>query len=225
MNIKALIVEDDRILNDGIRDILRGIGIDSFQVYTISRAIEIIKSKKIDIVILDINLPDGNGLEFCLHYKKNFDGSVIIISALDMDIDVVRGLELGADDYVTKPFSMLVLRARVQNALKKQYHQETIFIDNLVFDFTNMIYEKDGLKIQLSVTEQKVLKLLVTNRGNVIPIDTFLEKIWDCDKEFVDKHALTVTIKRLREKIEKEPSNPKFIKNIYGIGYMWKDGK
>ena len=142
-----------------------------------------------------------------------------------MDIDVVRGLELGADDYITKPFSMIVLRARIQATLRKYYRQETIKIDDMEFDFSNMVYKKAGTKIQLSMTEQKVLKLLVENRGNIIPVDTFLHKVWDSREEYVDKHALTVTIKRLREKLEDTPGEPRYIKNSYGIGYMWKNEK
>lgn len=222
MKTKALILEDDKMLNDGIKEILRGLGIDVFQSNTVDTAKNIMEIKEIDLVILDINLPDGNGLDFCIYCKKNFRSSIIIISALDMDIDVVRGLELGADDYITKPFSMIVLRARVQAALRKYYRQEVIRMDDMEFDFTNMIYEKAGRKIQLSVTEQKVLKLLLENRGNIISIDTFLNKVWDSREAYVDKHALTVTIKRLREKLEDTPSEPYYIKNIYGIGYMWK---
>ena len=198
MKTHALILEDDRVLNDGIKEILKGIDIDGFQAKTVDNAKKIMETNEIDLIILDINLPDGNGLDFCMYCKKNYKSSIIIISALDMDIDVVRGLELGADDYITKPFSMIVLRARIQAALRK---------------------------IQLSITEQKVLKLLVENRGNIIPVDTFLHKVWDSREEYVDKHALTVTIKRLREKLEDTPGEPRYIKNIYGIGYMWKNEK
>ena len=225
MKTQALILEDDRVLNDGIKEILKGIGIDAFQVRTVEKAKKIMETNEIDLIILDINLPDGNGLDFCMYCKANYKSSIIIISALDMDIDVVRGLELGADDYITKPFSMIVLRARIQAALRKYYRQETIRIDDMEFDFSNMVYEKAGMKIQLSVTEQKVLKLLVENRGNIIPVDTFLSKVWDSRGEYVDKHALTVTIKRLREKLEDTPGEPCYIKNIYGIGYMWKNEK
>lgn len=226
MDIRALIVEDDKVLNEGIKDILKGMGISSYQVFTVEDAMKIIELNRVDIIILDINLPDGNGLEFCVFCKKNYQSSIIIISALDMDIDIVRGLELGADDYVTKPFSMLVLRARVQAALRKQSgNRDVISTGKFLFDFTNMIFEKNGTKLQLSITEQKVLKLLLNNRDNVIPIDRFMNDIWDSNGEFVDKHALTVTIKRLREKLEDKPSEPEYIKNIYGIGYMWKNEK
>lgn len=225
METNALILEDDKVLNNGIKEILKGISVNAKQATTVDEANEIIKNNQIDIVILDINLPDGNGLDFCIYTKNHYNCSIVIISALDMDIDVVRGLELGADDYVTKPFSMIVLRARVQAALRKYYHLETLYIEDLKIDFTNLIYEKAGKKIQLSVTEQKVLKILLDNKGNVIPIDTFLNRVWDCREVYVDKHALTVTIKRLREKLEDEPANPKYIKNVYGIGYMWKNEK
>ena len=225
MKTHALILEDDRVLNDGIKEILKGIDIDGFQAKTVDNAKKIMETNEIDLIILDINLPDGNGLDFCMYCKKNYKSSIIIISALDMDIDVVRGLELGADDYITKPFSMIVLRARIHAALRKYYRQETIKIDDMEFDFSNMVYKKAGTKIQLSITEQKVLKLLVENRGNIIPVDTFLHKVWDSREEYVDKHALTVTIKRLREKLEDTPGEPRYIKNIYGIGYMWKNEK
>lgn len=226
MRKTALILEDDKALNEGINDIITGMEMNSYRAYDIKEAKKILKIHHIDIVILDINLPDGNGLDFLTFCKKNYSCMIIIVSALDMDIDVVRGLELGADDYVTKPFSMLVLRARIQNALrKKSSDKDIIYIDDMSFDFKNMIFEIRGVKTQFSITEQKALRLLLNNRGNVVPLDKFMSNIWDCTENFVDKHALTVTIKRLREKIEVNPSNSQYIKNIYGIGYIWNDEK
>jgi DNA-binding response OmpR family regulator len=147
----------------------------------------------------------------------------MFLSANDMELDVVMGFEVGADDYVTKPFSLMILRARVAALLRRntiQNDTKTI-IDDYSFDFEAMQFIKLNECIELSKTEQKLLKLLIINKGLVLSRSTLIDKIWTDASEYIDENALSVTIKRLRDKLETDASKPKYIKTVYGIGYTW----
>ncbi len=222
-----LIIEDDIILNKGIMLTLRQNDINIKQAFTLEDSRNILKKEKIDLIILDVNLPDGNGFDFCKEIREKSTIPIIFLTACDMELDIVTGLELGADDYITKPFSLMVLRARVMVALRRLKNKNTnnkITIDNLILDFDKMEFTKDNNKINLSKTEQKLLKMLITNKGRVLTREQLIDNVWDNDSEFVEENALTVNIKRLREKIEDNKSKPKYIKTVYGIGYIFSEG-
>ena len=222
-----LIIEDDIILNKGIMLTLRQNDINIKQAFTLEDSRNILKKEKIDLIILDVNLPDGNGFNFCKEIREKSTIPIIFLTACDMELDIVTGLELGADDYITKPFSLMVLRARVMVALRRLKNKNTnnkITIDNLILDFDKMEFTKDNNKINLSKTEQKLLKMLITNKGRVLTREQLIDNVWDNDSEFVEENALTVNIKRLREKIEDNKSKPKYIKTVYGIGYIFSEG-
>jgi len=176
-------------------------------------------------VILDLNLPDGNGLELLKKLRKYSQLPVIILTANDMEVDIVTGLESGADDYITKPFSLMVLRARVNARLRsivtEKQNLSYVVLGPFRFSFEEMEYFRDGKEIILSRTEQKLLRMLVCNRGKAVSKERLLDAVWTDNGEFVDANALPVAVKRLREKIETNPSEPEYIKNVYGIGYMW----
>ena len=138
----------------------------------------------------------------------------------DTEYDEVAGLEAGADDYITKPFSLAVLRARVGNVLRRQTASTVVEIDKFAFDFEQLIFMRDGEPLELSKNEQKVLQLLVRSRGSTVPRERLLDRVWG-DAEYVDENALSVTIRRLRSKLEDTPSAPRYIKTVYGIGYTW----
>lgn len=193
------------------------------QVQNLDLARQSIRSDRFDLIILDINLPDGNGLGFLKDIRNTYDVPVIVLTANDMETDIVTGFELGADDYITKPFSLMVLRARVGVQLRKgnKSYQETVQIDEFSFSFGKMEYFKNGLSVELSKTEQKLLKALVDNRGITISRSDLVDRIWSDDGEYVDENALSVVIKRLRDKLEDKPSSPKYIRTVYGIGYTW----
>lgn len=214
--MKLLIVEDDRMLNNGIKLSLKEEKTKILQAFCISEAREML-NEKIDLIILDVNLPDGSGFEFCQELRKTSNVPVIFLTANDMEIDIVTGLEMGADDYITKPFSLMVLRARVNAILRRNMPSKNIFEQTeFYFNFDEMTFLVDGNSVELSKTEQKLLKLLISNCGNTISRDILIDRIWSDGSEFVDENALSVTIKRLREKLVKAP-----IKTVYGIGYMW----
>ncbi|MNN47816.1 Sensory transduction protein regX3 [compost metagenome] len=151
---------------------------------------------------------------------------VIFLTANDMESDIVFGFELGCDDYITKPFSLMVLRSRVMAVLRRSdpQREDKLILGSMIFDFGRMEFRRQGQQISLSKTEQKLLKVLVSNRGQILTRDQLMEQVWNHEAEFVDENALTVTVKRLRTKIEDDPSAPKFIKTVYGLGYMWTEG-
>lgn len=216
-----LIVEDDRALSDGVCIALKSTDIELKQCYTLEQAQTICYEQKFDLIILDINLPDGNGLDFLKSFKRDYSTPIILLTANDMETDIVLGLEKGADDYITKPFSLAILRARVNARLRNLTLSEQIAIDNFLFDFNKMEFLKNKQPIELSKTEQKLLRVLIKNRGLTISRSDLIDKVWTGDSEYVDENALSVTIKRLRDKLEDISSKPKYIKTVYGIGYMW----
>ncbi|MGI5824348.1 MAG: response regulator transcription factor [Bacillota bacterium] len=220
----VLIVEDDRALGSGIALALKDEATEIYSVMSIEDAEKKLNSCRFDLVILDINLPDGSGLDLMKKIKKQFAVPVILLTAKDMETDIVTGLEMGADDYITKPFSLAILRARVKTQLRRSDTAAAVVfeIDDFVFDFGAMHFSQKGRPFELSKTEQKLLRILVENRGNTIPRGILLDKIWTDAAEYVDENALSVTVKRLRNKLEKDPSKPHYIKTVYSIGYVWQ---
>lgn len=221
--INILIIEDDTALSNGIVYALKDDNFAFVQAFDLATAKEQIKSNSFDLIILDINLPDGNGFELLADIRRTLDTPVIVLTVNDMETDIVTGFELGADDYITKPFSLMVLRARVGARLRKAKKQlpKTISIDKFSFSFDEMVFLKNGRPIELSKTEQKLLRILVENRGKTVSRSELVDRIWTDGAEYVDENALSVTIKRLRDKLEDSPSNPQYIKTVYGIGYTW----
>ncbi|WP_410770412.1 response regulator transcription factor [Fontibacillus sp. BL9] len=218
-----LIVEDDISLNKGIALTLAQDGIMIEQAYDLATAEQRFAEGGIDLIVLDVNLPDGNGLDFCEKIRATSRVPVIFLTANDMESDIVLGFELGGDDYITKPFSLMVLRSRVMAVLRRSraLHEDKLTIGPLSLDFGKMEFRKSGVSLPLSKTEQKLLKVLVSNRGQILTREQLMDQVWDREAEFVDENALTVTVKRLRSKIEDEPSSPVYIKTVYGLGYLW----
>ncbi|MCI8645887.1 MAG: response regulator transcription factor [Firmicutes bacterium] len=216
------IIEDDRGLNDGIVLALKQDSFTFSQYYRLKDAKDISRS---DLLILDINLPDGNGFDYMQQLRRTSDIPIIVLTANDLETDEVRGLELGADDYITKPFSLMVLRTRIHKALEKAGKKDSpIYRRNgFFFDFEKMYCCKNGEELQLSKTEQKLLSTLVRNRNITITRDVLVDRIWTDGGEFVDENALSVVIKRLRDKLEQDSSKPQYIQTVYGKGYVWKD--
>ena len=218
-----LILEDDIDLGRGIALAL-GDGRQEFcRCHDIAEARRALAAAAFDLAILDVNLPDGSGLELLRELRERSGMPVILLTANDMETDIVSGLELGADDYITKPFSLAVLRARVNAQLRRgaAAKQSCIKLDGFSFDFELMEFSRNGQVIELSKTEQKLLRLLVENRGRTLTRETLVDRVWTDGAEYVDENALSVSIKRLRDKLEETPSKPQYIKTVYGIGYTW----
>lgn len=212
--MKIIIVEDDVSLCSGIAISLGGY--DTIQAHSVAEARKFVDATA-DLIILDINLPDGNGIDFCCEIRKTYSIPIIFLTANNMEIDIVSALESGGDDYITKPFSLAVLRARVNAVLRRSESSAAVFeYKDCRFDFENMRFTRNGAQIELSKTEQRLLKLFTDNCGQTLTRDMLISRIWD-DIEFVEENALSVTVNRLRAKLKEAP-----IKTVYGIGYVWE---
>lgn len=217
---RILIVEDDSALSVGLCRALKSEETETIAAESLRKAKEQLAKCEISLAILDVNLPDGNGFDFLPFIKNTYGIPVIMLTANDLESDIVAGLEAGADDYITKPFSLAVLRARVNTQLRKPAPktENNKFTDGCyIFDFTNMEFSVDGISVELSKTEQKLLRILTDNAGITLPRDKLVDRIWTDGAEYVDENALSVTVKRLRDKLDAKD----FIKTVYGIGYMW----
>lgn len=216
------IIEDNKGLNNGIALALKQEG---FRFYQYGALGEVENIQDMDLLILDINLPDGNGFDFLKELRMHSDVPVIILTANDLETDEVMGLNLGADDYMTKPFSLMVLRARIEKLLQKGKREKEgrklWRFGELELDFENMRFLKAGVQVELSKTEQRLLKLLVENHNITMKRETLLSRVWTDGAEYVDENALSVTVKRLRDKLEDKDT--KYIHTVYGIGYVWEE--
>ena len=231
---KILLLEDDKSLNRGISFKLKKEGFEVETAFCIGEAKNIFDNNKIDLIITDIGLPDGSGFDFCEEIRKTSNVYIIMLTALDEEFNAVMGYEIGADDYVTKPFSLSILVSKVKAFMKragndeKEKTSENILVsEDIEFDYgdyTLILNREDTEKVQLTKTEGKLLKLLMENAMNIIQKEQILDILWDMDGNFVDDNTVAVYMRRLRKKVEKDPSEPVFIKNIRGIGYKWNAG-
>lgn len=220
---KILIVEDDKILNKGVTFALKKEGYEVVSAYSKAEGKEAISKDKIDFILLDINLPDGNGLDFCSEVRDKVSIPIVFFTANDTEEDMVKGFEIGCDDYIAKPFSVELLKHKINAILKrnKVVNKNIFDYEDLKIDFERMtvvVLEKD---INLTATEYKILELLAINKGKVLTKEILLEKVWDSNGNFVDENTLSVNIRRLRKKIEIDPKNPKYIITVFGIGYTF----
>lgn len=224
-----LVCDDDREIVEAIEIYLRQDGYQIYKAYDGEQAIEILKKEKIHLLIIDIMMPRLDGIRATLKIREASSIPIIMLSAKSEDTDKILGLNMGADDYITKPFSLMVLRARV-NAIQRRKTaaedgkqgsmQQNCFRQNgFSFDFEQMVFTAEGETVELSKTEQKLLRLLVSNCGNTLSRDMLIDRIWSDGAEFVEENALSVTMNRLRAKLPGAP-----IKTVYGIGYVWGKG-
>lgn len=216
------IIEDDLAINHGIEITL---GSEEYEYRNFFSLGEIENIELADVVILDVNLPDGSGFEYLNQLRKTSNVPVLILTANDTEIDEVTGLTLGADDYVTKPFSLMALRLRVNNLLSRSKsvngeRVENIYEKNGLFlDFDNLLFRKMNIEIELSKTEIRLLKYFTENEGMTLSREKLIEYVWQ-NQQYVDENALSVGVKRLRDKIEDD--GEKLIHTVYGIGYVFK---
>ena len=179
---------------------------------------EIMQNQPVDLILLDINLPDENGLMLTRALRERSTVGIILVTGRSDRIDRIVGLEMGADDYITKPFSLAVLRARVNTQLRRKAIQETaVCLGKYRFDFQCMEFYAEGRPVELSKTEQKLLRIFIENRGITLSRGSLVDRVWTDGAEYVDENALSVTVKRLRDKLGAKDD----IKTVYGKGYMW----
>lgn len=219
-----LLVEDDIALGQGIAMALQIPETEITVCRGLREARQALSSRTFILLILDINLPDGSGLTLLRERKAlRPEVPVLLLTANDLEIDEVAGLESGADDYITKPFSLAVLRARVNARLRRGGTAKSgeLSLPPFVFDFERMVYRKNGAAIELSRAEQRLLRALVENRGHAVSCAALVDRVWTDGGDYVDENALTVTVRRLRAKLEDDPAAPVYLKTVYGIGYIW----
>lgn len=217
-----LIVEDDEGLNQGIALALQEGGIAFHSAYTLAQAREIWEKEEVDLVILDVNLPDGSGYDLLRQIRRESEKPVLMLTANDLETDEVTGFSLGADDYITKPFSLMALRARVERTRERMSGSAAVDYQDkrYQFRFQEMVFMADGVEVVLSKTDQKLLRLFTANPGQILSRNRLVDAVWTDGAEYVDENALSVAVNRLRHKLEgKEKTCP--IQTVYGLGYVW----
>ena len=224
--VRILVVEDDRLLNHTLCYNLNTMGYTVDAALSKQAATNDIEKQDYDLIVLDVNLPDGNGFDFCRKAKERYpDTAIIFLTANDMESDMLKGYELGADDYVTKPFHMSVFQkklAALLGRIAKQSGGDCYDDGILSINFSEMTATISEEAITFTPLEYRLLKVLTKNPKVVLTRQALLEKLWDADENFVDEHTLTVTISRIRGKIEVD--GLQYIKTVYGMGYMWIGG-
>lgn len=217
------LLEDDEAIGIGLTYSLENEGYNVTLAKSVKEAEKIIDEKEFSLYILDLTLPDGSGYDVCKRIKAKGDLPVIFLTADDDEVNVIMGFELGADDYISKPFRVKELMLRIKSVMRR-YSNETsdgiIKINNLKINTNEAKVYKNNEEIILTAMEYRLLLILLSNRGKVLSRTALLENIWDVAGDFVEDNTLTVYIKRLRDKIEEDPAKPEFIKTVRGLGYV-----
>lgn len=217
-----LIIEDDISLNRGVTFALKKEGYEVISAYTKEEGKIAILQNQIDFLLLDINLPDGSGLDFCKEINDKTDFPIVFFTANDTEEDMIKGFESGCDDYISKPFSIGILKFKINAILKRNYGEaKNIFkYKDLKIDFDSRKVHKRDEEIYLTATEYKLLELLSKNKGRAMTKEILLDKLWDNNGNYVDENTLSVNIRRIRKKIEDDSKNPEYIITLFGIGYI-----
>ena len=226
MNI--FLLEDDEAIGIGLTYSLENEGYSVTLAKTVSEGIKTISENDFSLYILDLTLPDGNGYNVCKKIKEKGDLPVIFLTAYDDEVNVVMGFDLGADDYITKPFRVKELLLRIKSVLRrynKDFSDGILKYRDLSVNTNEAKVYKGDNEVILTAMEYRLLLILLNNRGNVLSRNRLLENIWDVVGDFVEDNTLTVYIKRLRDKIEEDPANPEYIKTVRGLGYIIENDK
>lgn len=222
---RIFLVEDDTAISKNLVLLLRSEGFAVTRAPTQREAATMLAENKFNLALVDISLPDGNGFAICTEIQETQDIPVIFLTASGDEASVVTGLNMGADDYIIKPFRPRELIARIKNALRKNGSAVSAFqICGLHIDTTSGIVKRDGKEVFLSALEYRLLLVFINNPKSIITRDRLLDELWDAAGEFVNNNTLTVYIKRLREKIEADPANPQIILTVRGTGYRLGGG-
>lgn len=222
-----LLVEDDESLHRGIAFTLRQEGFDVTGAYSLAEAERAVANRSYDLIVLDVQLPDGSGFDFCAQLRRSSDTPVVFLTASDTEIDVVRGLDIGGDDYITKPFRLREFLSRIHAVLRRrtggkpQEEETTLQAGDLTLLPGEMRLLKQGREIALSITEFRLLFLLMSHPRAVLSKDQILQHLWQNGGDYIDDNTVAVNIRRLREKIEDRPEDPQRIVTVRGAGYRW----
>lgn len=218
-----LIVEDDDDLREGLRFALEMEGYDVVSVATKAAGLTELRRAHDALVLLDCNLPDGSGYDFLSEMRNFSQAPVLMLTARNSEMDEVKALSLGACDYMAKPFSLAVLKARIARLLERVQAPQRLTSGGVVIDKALAMVTVDGEQVTLSHTEYRLLCYFLENPGQVLTKAQILERVWDTKGAFVDENTLPVTIGRLRAKIERDPKHPALLRTVHGIGYLWQE--
>lgn len=220
-----LLLEDDESLRRAVSLKLSREGYTVYAAADIKTGISFYQEHSISLIICDISLPDGSGLDFCAKLRLESNVLILFLTALDTETDMIKGYEAGGDDYITKPFSLPVLISKVNAMLKRRLpneKQRSIRSGSIEFLPDENRVKKNGQYLSLTANEQNLLSFFMHNPGRILSKNKLLDAVWDIDGNFVDENTLAVNIRRLREKIEDDPSHPVYLKNVRGLGYIWE---
>lgn len=221
---KILLVEDDGQIASYLGELLRAEGFDTQIAGSKKEASECLLIQAFDLVLLDVSLPDGNGFSICAEIKKEYEIPVIFLTASGDEYSVVAGLDMGADDYIAKPFRPRELISRIRSVLRRcKKEQRILSCGDLRVNVSSATVTKGEKELFLSALEYRLLLLLLQNKGQILTRNQLLEEIWDASGEYVNDNTLSVYMKRLREKIEENPQSPRLLNTIRGIGYRMED--
>lgn len=223
------LIEDDEALAEGISFMLVKEGYETERFSACSDSRRALEQIQPDLILLDWNLPDGDGLMLCREISEKWKIPILMITARDMEIDQVMCLESGADDYIAKPFSLAVLKARIAALLRRQGGQSEkagqLISGQIRVDNKEMRAWKEDEELDLSLTEYRILKYFLENKNQVLLKEQILSHVWDNGGRFVEENTLMVNIRRLRTKVERDASHPEYIKTVHGMGYLWEERK
>lgn len=225
--LKILLLEDDKSLNRGISLKLQKEGYEVLSAFGVTEAEEVFRTNQIDLIISDITMNDGNGLDFAKEVRKKSDVHILFLTALDQEVDIVNGYDVGADDYITKPFSLMVLISKV-NAIMRRIEsrqngsEETgeLYAEDICMQSVQMKVYKGGEELNLSKKEIQLLHYFLEHPGQIISKEQILEAVWGIDGQFVDDNIVPVTISRLKKRLSSKEEG-EYIKNVRGLGYLW----
>lgn len=225
--LKILLLEDDKSLNRGISLILQKEGYEVLSAFGVTEAEEVFRTNQIDLIISDITMNDGNGLDFAREVRKKSDVHILFLTALDQEVDIVNGYDVGADDYITKPFSLMVLISKVNATMRRiesrqNGSEETgeLYAEDICMQSVQMKVYKGGEELNLSKKEIQLLHYFLEHPGQIISKEQILEAVWGLDGQFVDDNTVPVTISRLKKRLSSKEEG-EYIKNVRGLGYLW----
>jgi len=227
LSVRILLVEDDESLHRGIQFTLQQEGFLVLSARSLTEARNVFQSNSVDLLLLDVQLPDGNGFDFCIEIRRHSSTPIIFLTASDQEFDIVRGLDLGGDDYITKPFRLREFLSRVHAVLRRrtpiarEEDKAALTAGDLILNIGEMRLERMGQEVPLSITEFRLLSLFMTHPRAVLSKDQIIQHVWPDGADVLDDNTVAVNVRRLREKIEKDAQNPQFIVTLRGAGYRW----
>ena len=221
---RILLVEDDTSLIDGLEYTLVKNSFDVRVAQTVQEALALFDQDTFDLLLLDLTLPDGTGFDICRSVRRHSEVPIIFLTASDEEVNVVMGLDIGGDDYITKPFNLGELVSRIKALLRRARKLRSPILEShgIAVDLMKGSATKNGQSLELTAAEQRLLILFVQNPGMILSRNSILERLWDSPSDFVDDNTLSVYIRRLRRKIEDDPNHPAWLLTVRGTGYKWQ---